>query len=76
MPNESDQELVIVQRFTSAMFAEEAKGYLESNDIDAIVITDDAGGAIPSLGLASGGARLLVRADDVDAARALLAPAD
>jgi len=76
MPNESDQELVIVQRFTSAMFAEEAKGYLKNNDIDAIVITDDAGGAIPSLGLASGGARLLVRADDVEAARTLLTPED
>lgn len=76
MPNESDQELVIVQRFTSAVFAEEAKGYLENNDIDAIVITDDAGGAIPSLGLASGGARLLVRANDVEAARTLLTPED
>ncbi len=76
MPNEPDQDLVIVQRFTSAMFAEEARGLLKSSNIDAIVVADEAGGAIPSLGLASGGARLLVRADDVASARELLGPAD
>jgi hypothetical protein len=74
MPNEHDQELVIVRRFPSAMFAEEARVFLENNDIKAMVVTDNAGGAIPSLDLASGGARLFVRADDVEAAEALLAP--
>jgi hypothetical protein len=74
MPNEHDQELIIVRRFTSAMFAEEARVFLENNDIKAMVVTDEAGGAIPSLGMASGGARLLVRADDLEAAQELLAP--
>ena len=76
MSNEHDQELVIVRRFPSAMFAEEARVFLENNDIKAMVVTDNAGGAIPSLDLASGGARLLVRSDDVAAAEALLAPED
>lgn len=74
MSNEHDQELVIVRRFPSAMFAEEARVFLENNDIKAMVVADNAGGAIPSLGMASGGARLLVRADDVEAAQELLAP--
>lgn len=57
----ADQQLVEVRTFNSALVAEEAREFLEQNGIDALVLADDAGGAIPALGMATGGARLLVR---------------
>jgi hypothetical protein len=68
----ADQQLVEVQSFGSALVAEEVREYLEQNGIDALVLADDAGGAIPALGMTTGGARLLVRAEDLSKARDLL----
>ena len=44
----ADQQLVEVRTFDSALVAEEARGFLEQNGIDALVLADDAGGAIPA----------------------------
>ena len=68
----ADQRLVEVRSFNSALVAEEAREFLEQNGIDALVLADDAGGAIPALGMATGGARLLVRAEDSSKALELL----
>ncbi len=63
---------VEIARFATAFEAEAARALLEDNGIDALVLEDDAGGALPPLGMATGGARLLVRPEDVTAASDLL----
>ena len=68
----ADQQLVEVRTYDTALVAEEARDYLEQQGIDALVLADDAGGAIPALGIGTGGARLLVRAEDVPKAIDLL----
>ena len=68
----ADQQLVEIRTYDSALIAEEAKDFLEQHGIDALVLADDAGGAIPALGMGTGGARLLVRAEDSPKARDLL----
>ncbi|MGI9584604.1 MAG: putative signal transducing protein [Acidimicrobiia bacterium] len=55
--------------FGSAFEARLVVAHLESLGITASVVTDNAGGAYPSLTGLSGGARLMVRTEDVDRAR-------
>jgi hypothetical protein len=69
-----DAKLVVVCAFGTAPEAEMAKSVLESAEIDAVILADDAGGMRPHLAWASGGYKLLVREEDAAAARAALIP--
>ena len=57
-------ELIAVSTFRSPVDARVAKGILDEVGIDSMVRSDDAGGMYPAMG----GADLLVRAEDVEAA--------
>ena len=65
-------DLTEAGRFMSVFEARTACAVLESAGIDAKVVTDNAGGALPSLSALSGGVRVLVRTEDADEARELL----
>ena len=65
-------EPIQIAAFATAFEAEAARALLEENGIDAIVLEDAAGGALPPLGVGTGGARLMVRAEDAPAALDLL----
>ena len=62
-------KLVCIRTFANREQANMVKSTLEANGINASVSADDAGGARPDVGFASGGARLFVL--DVDAERAI-----
>jgi hypothetical protein len=66
----SDVELVVVKTFLNRIDADLAKGALEANGIEASVRADDLGGTRPAFWM--GGVQLVVRADDVEAANAVL----
>ncbi|HTM04476.1 MAG TPA: DUF2007 domain-containing protein [Vicinamibacterales bacterium] len=59
---------VVVSRFRSVADALIAQGVLEQAGIESSIRSDNAGGQYPALDAAS----LLVRADDVEAAREVL----
>jgi hypothetical protein len=63
--------IVTVQVFSSEIEANIAKGALEANNIEAVVLTDDAGGMNPSLAYTNG-VRLAVREEDVKKAQKIL----
>ncbi|MDA2980051.1 MAG: DUF2007 domain-containing protein [Actinomycetota bacterium] len=65
-------DLVEAGRFTTEFEALTALAVLESAGIDARMVTDNAGGALPSLSQLSGGVRILVRAEDGEDARDVL----
>jgi hypothetical protein len=65
------EKAVVVERFTDKAFAEAAVSLLGAEGIDAVISADDAGGVLPNLDFASG-ARLLVAAEDLERAKALL----
>jgi len=58
--------------FGSAFEARLVVAHLETLGIKASLATDNAGGAYPSLTGLSGGARLVVRTEDVERARAAM----
>lgn len=62
---------VTVAVVSSRVAAELIAGFLRSNDVDAVVVADDAGGQEPQL--QQDGVRVLVAAADGDLARELLA---
>ena len=64
-------DLVVVRTFSSGIEAELAKSALEAAAVDSFVQTDDAGGMRPHMAFAQG-ARLVVRAEDVERATAVL----
>ncbi|MCZ7532868.1 MAG: DUF2007 domain-containing protein [Acidimicrobiia bacterium] len=66
-------DLAEIGRFLSVFEAKTAVAVLEASGIEATVVTDNAGGALPSLSALSGGVRVLVRAQDAADARAVLA---
>jgi hypothetical protein len=70
MPNLNE----VVARVPSAGEAHIIVGLLESNGIPAASSSDDMGGADPQLQLTQG-VRVLVAAEDADAARELIADA-
>ena len=61
-----------VASYSTTFDARVAMAHLESEGIEAFLTADNAGGAIPSLTVLGGGARVLVRSDDVERARAAL----
>jgi hypothetical protein len=61
-----------VASYASVFDARVAVAHLASEGIEASVVADNAGGAIPSLTALGGGARVLVRSDDLERARAAL----
>lgn len=66
----TESEPVVVRQFMSAIEAELARGALEAAGITAVVRADDVGGMRPHLQM--GGVALLVRPEDVEAAREVL----
>ncbi|MDI6808918.1 MAG: DUF2007 domain-containing protein [Candidatus Eisenbacteria bacterium] len=66
-----DDDLVVIKIFPNDVLAQVAASFLEANGIQAVVSTDDAGGAYPFLQGYSG-VRLMVRKSDEDIARELL----
>lgn len=64
--------LVTVGTFFVRIEADLAKSLLDANGIQAMVAADDAGGMRPALLVGTGGARLMVRAEDAPRAAELL----
>lgn len=62
-----------VGSFPNRPVAELARVWLAEHDLDAVVDADDAGGTSPEVGFVTGGASLLVAADQVERAAELLA---
>ena len=67
----SEPKLVMVETFLNRLDAELASSVLLAAGIDAVVSPDDAGGAYP--GVAVLRVRLLVREEDAERARTVLA---
>ncbi len=59
--------------FGSRPLAELARGYLDENEVDAVVAADDGNGTQPEVGFVTGGAWVMVAPYDLDRARDLLA---
>ena len=64
-------DLKILKIFGTRIEAEIARGFLQSNDINAIIISDDAGSMYPSQDIVSG-VRLMVGEKDFRNAKELL----
>src|SRR5579863_7592383 len=69
----SQSDLVVVQSYATEAEAEVAKGVLESEGIDAMIQADTAGRMREHLAWSGLGHRVLVREEDVAAARSILA---
>jgi hypothetical protein len=67
----TDTELVVVHTFGNRQEAELAKSALDAAEIDSFVRSDDGGGMERGL-WAGNGVEVIVRAEDVDAAREIL----
>jgi hypothetical protein len=65
-------DIVEVASFGTAFAADLAVAHLASVGIEAKAVSDDAGGAIPSMTGLSGGARVMVRIEDLERAREAL----
>ena len=66
-------DIIEVGSFGTKFDAQVAVAHLQSVGIDARMVSDDAGGAIPSLTGLSGGARVMVLREDAERAREALA---
>ena len=66
-----NQKQVLVRSFETEVDAEIAKGHLEAEGIDAVIVKDDAGGMFPSL-QQTGGVQVWVAADRLAEAREML----
>jgi F420-dependent methylenetetrahydromethanopterin dehydrogenase len=66
--------IVVVQTYGSRPEADLARGALENADIPAMVQADTAGGMREHLAWSGAGFKVLVREEDVTAARDVLAP--
>jgi hypothetical protein len=67
-----DSELVVVHAFGNRQEADLATGALAAAGIEAIVQADSGGGMQPSIAWAGVGVQVIVRAEDAEAARAIL----
>jgi hypothetical protein len=67
----TDTELVVVHTFGNRQEAELAKSALDAAEIDSFVRSDDGGGMERGLWMGNG-VEVIVRAEDVDAAREVL----
>jgi hypothetical protein len=65
-------DTVEIATYGSTFAARAAAAHLESEGIQALVITDNAGGAFPSMSGLSGGVRLLVSGNDAERASQIL----
>jgi len=61
-------DIVEIAKFSGEFEAQVALAHLASEGIEANMVTDDAGGAFPNLSMLSGGVRIIVRAQDAEAA--------
>ncbi len=66
-------DIIEIATFGTAFEARAAAAHLASEGIRASVLTDNAGGTIPSMSLLEGGVRLVVAAPDAEQARSVLA---
>lgn len=66
--------LIVVDSFAGQIDAEMAKSALESAGIESMIQSDSGGGMRPHLAFANGGFKLLVRAEDEEAAHKVLEP--
>jgi hypothetical protein len=71
----NETEFVTVGMFAGRPAAEVSRARLESEGVEALVRSDDAGGFEPQLGLTNG-VRLMVRAPFVAVALGILEPVD
>ena len=67
----TDSELVVVHSFDNRQEAEMARSALDAADIDSYVRSDDGGGMETGLWRGNG-VQVIVRAEDVEAAREVL----
>jgi hypothetical protein len=67
----TDSELVVVHSFDNRQEAEMAKSALDAAEIDSYVRSDDGGGMETGLWRGNG-VQVIVRAEDVEAAREVL----
>ena len=67
----SDSELVVAHTFDNRQEAEMAKSALDAAEIDAYVRSDDGGGMETGLWRGNG-VQVVVRAEDLEAAREIL----
>ena len=65
-------DLICIRTFVHRYEADIAVSLLQSQNLPAMVMAEDQGGLSPHLLAASGGARLIVRAEDAEAALHLL----
>jgi len=65
-------DIIEIARYSSEFAGQTAVALLEAAGIEAHMLTDDAGGAIPSLTMLSGGVRIVVRSEDAADARSTL----
>jgi len=71
MSSRSD-DLVVVATFDGRPEADLAKGALEAAGIDSMIRADDGGSMRPHIAWAGVGFQIIVRAEDLDAAREIL----
>ncbi len=69
-------EIVEIAHYSSEFAGQTALAHLQAVGITAHMLTDDAGGAFPSLTMLSGGVRLVVREEDVEVASQALKELD
>lgn len=67
----TDEGMVVVKQETTQANADIVVGYLRSEGIEALAVSDDAGEMLPSLDEALG-VKILVRSEDAGRARRLL----
>ncbi len=65
-------DIVEVASFGTSFAADLAVAHLASVGMEATAVSDDAGGTIPSMTGLSGGARVMVRVEDLERAREAL----
>ena len=68
-----DAELVSIGSFASYLDAEIASAHLEAEGIEHGIAKDDGGGAFPSMTGLAGGASIVVKAEDAERAKDILA---
>jgi hypothetical protein len=73
--SEPEGDVVSVRTYSSEVEADLAASWLAAEGVEAMVLADDAGGALPSFRVL-GGVRLVVRAEDEDRAREILETAE
>jgi hypothetical protein len=66
-------DIVEVANYGTMFAARAAAAHLESEGVRASIVTDNAGGAIPSMSNLSGGVRIVVSSDDAERASLILA---